>query len=60
MEIKKIEAALPLKVKGQKCSNNCEETVWAGKTSAEGNKGGCWTATAYTARGEKRKKIKFI
>lgn len=51
MEIKKIEAALPLKVKGQKCSKNCEETVWAGKTSAEGNKGGCWTATAYTARG---------
>ena len=29
--MKKIETTLPLKVKGQACTNNCEEKIWAGK-----------------------------
>ena len=52
MKIKKIDTSIPLKVVAQACTNMCEETVWAGKTSKEGNAGGCWTATGYTARGE--------
>ena len=48
MKIKKIDTSIPLKVVAQACTNMCEETVWAGKTSKEGNAGGCWTATGYT------------
>lgn len=31
MKMKKIETTLPLKVKGQACTNNCKEKIWAGK-----------------------------
>lgn len=35
MKIKKIDTSIPLKVVAQACTNMCEETVWAGKTSKE-------------------------
>ena len=51
MKMKKIESTLPLKVKGQACTNNCEEKIWAGKKEADGWQAGCWYKTGYTARG---------
>ena len=47
--MKKIETTLPLKVKGQACTNNCEEKIWAGKL--DGNTEGCvYYDTAYTPK----------
>ena len=40
MKIKKIDTSIPLKVVAQACTNMCEETVWAGKTSEKSFKGG--------------------
>ena len=51
MKMKKIETTLPLKVKGQSCTNNCEEKIWAGKKEADGWEAGCWYTIGYTARG---------
>jgi len=39
-----------LKVVSQGCGDDCTEKVWAGKTSSEGNAGGCWTTDAQTPR----------
>lgn len=50
-QVSKIDTILPLKVHAQACTNHCEEKIWAGKTSKEGNKGGCWSTTGQTARG---------
>lgn len=51
MQINKIQNKIPVKVHAQACTNNCEETIWAGKTSKEGWQGGCWSTTGITARG---------
>lgn len=51
LKIKKVEKTLPLNVQAQECTNNCTETIWAGKKKADGWQGGCWTTTAETARG---------
>lgn len=51
LKIKKVEKILPLTVQAQECTNNCQETVWAGKTKSGGNAAGCWSTTAETARG---------
>ncbi|MCR4568493.1 MAG: hypothetical protein K5769_10595 [Pseudobutyrivibrio sp.] len=42
--------SLNLKVEAQSCKNDCTETVWAGRTAAEGWKAGCWYKTAQTPR----------
>lgn len=41
---------LNVEVLAQGCGTDCKETIWAGKTSSEGNAGGCWTTTGYTPR----------
>lgn len=50
LQIKKINSIIPLKVCAQACTNNCQETIWAGRTAAEGWKGHCWSTIGYTAR----------
>lgn len=50
-KIKKIQKTnLNLKVRAQGCDNDCEETIWAGRTAAEGYKAGCWSAPGNTPR----------
>ncbi|MCF0126161.1 MAG: hypothetical protein HUJ68_10495 [Clostridia bacterium] len=50
-KFKKIEnPKCNLEVKAQSCDNDCEETVWAGRTANEGWKAGCWSTTGYTPR----------
>ena len=47
MEIKKIDATLPLKVRAQGCFDDCEERMWVGKSAGES---GCYYATVYSAK----------
>lgn len=51
LNVTKISKTLPLKVKAQACTNNCEEKIWAGKKEADGWQAGCWSTTGITARG---------
>lgn len=49
--IKVPKQCYDIKVKGQACTNNCEEKIWAGKKEADGWEAGCWYTIGYTARG---------
>lgn len=52
MKINKITKQSPISsnVEAQGCKTDCDTTVWAGKTSSEGNAGGCWSTVQPTPR----------
>ena len=51
LKLEKINSPeMNIKVYGQGCMDDCEETIWAGKTAAEGWQGGCWSTIGNTPR----------